>query len=989
MHPGEPSRGARSRRLVLGFALAGLAAVLPITPGRAQAAVLRPGFETLELARNDDGSTGAVDIGFPANLFGTEYLDVYVNNNGNITFDSALSTFTPFSLTSTARVIVAPFFADVDTRATTNGAQPTRYGQGTVGTRPAFGATWRNVGYYSQHTEHLNTFQVVLIDRSDTGGGNFDIEFNYEAITWETGTASGGDKNGRGGSSARVGYSKGTGEANTFFEFPGSGVPGSFLGGGLTGTSRNSGVNGRHVFSVRNGAVTDTDTDGDGLLDTWEENGFDADGDGTIDVNLPAMGAKKDHKDIFVEVDHMVRPPVCVWQLCWGGRSFAPMVEALDDVRAAFALGDIRNPDGTTGINMHIDAGATTVMNSPTNSTWGALSGANEVPYAQRLGTRNADRSYNWTAFDARKAAHFNASRAKIFHYAIYGEFFADSLSSGISNGIPGAAFLVTDGDWANGFSRTEEAGTFMHELGHNLGLSHGGGDGVQYKPNYLSVMNYSFQFTGIPNAFTLDYSRRKLRPLNESRLDERAGLDPDAALVGLGTVFYCPGGAKRSDGAPATNVDWNCNGSGSQPAVAANINRGAGTTLTGYDDWANIVFDGGPVGPGSAPAAAPAGAAVEEEELTFDTAVERGVAAAPGDGGITFEGPTSLIPDTGTVPLVVTVQNLSSISTRYRVRLTSPLVGTVEQTISLAGGFVGTVSFPVSTAGVAPGTQQMIAELFVDGESSLRASELSSVDIIDMNAAGATEDLADALVQLGTTTDPELSPAVAGAFATMGNDELGAPTATMTRPGTQRFLLDTPTRITWIAPSDPDGIAGYDVTRRSATPKGAFGDFTTVAANTTTTTMTSQLAPGTHCWRARATDGAGTVGAFSGDACVGIPIPIASGAARGTWRSVSEDAAYRGVLLSSTQKGASVTFSGLRFRTLSVIASRSMDAGKVAVIVAGERIATINLRGRAGHAKSILIRAGADLVGPVTVKLVVVSKGKPVQLEGLGVSRV
>ena len=49
-----------------------------------------------------------------------------------------------------------------------------------------------------------------------------------------------------------------------------------------------------------------------------------------------------------------------------------------------------------------------------------------------------------------------------------------------------------------------------MHELGHNLGLRHGGGDDVNYKPNYLSIMNYAFQFAGLrqdePPRF--DYSR-------------------------------------------------------------------------------------------------------------------------------------------------------------------------------------------------------------------------------------------------------------------------------------------------------------------------------------------------------------------------------------------------------------------------------------------------------------------------------------------------
>ena len=39
-----------------------------------------------------------------------------------------------------------------------------------------------------------------------------------------------------------------------------------------------------------------------------------------------------------------------------------------------------------------------------------------------------------------------------------------------------------------------------MHELGHNLGLEHGGRDDGNYKPNYLSVMNYLYE-GGIPRA--------------------------------------------------------------------------------------------------------------------------------------------------------------------------------------------------------------------------------------------------------------------------------------------------------------------------------------------------------------------------------------------------------------------------------------------------------------------------------------------------------
>jgi len=181
---------------------------------------------------------------------------VYVNNNGNLTFNGSLSTYTPFGLTATNKEIIAPYFADVDTRGPSSGV--VTYGTSTVDGHKAFGVNYPNVGYYRDHTDKLNNFQVVLIDRSDTGAGNFDIEYNYNKIQWETGDASGGNKS-LGGTSAHVGYSNGSGNPGTFFELGGSGTPGSFLDSnmatGLINHAINSDVAGRYVFSTRNGSI--------------------------------------------------------------------------------------------------------------------------------------------------------------------------------------------------------------------------------------------------------------------------------------------------------------------------------------------------------------------------------------------------------------------------------------------------------------------------------------------------------------------------------------------------------------------------------------------------------------------------------------------------------------------------------------------------------------------------------------------------------------
>src|SRR5205085_10702184 len=129
------------------------------------------------------------------------------------------------------------------------------WGTDTVDGHNAFGVDWPLVGYYSVHTNKLDKFQVLLIDRSDTGANNFDIEFNYDQIQWETGDASGGS-NGLGGSSARAGFSNGlSGMAEQSFELAGSAVNGAFLDSGPGGTSLihnsfNSPVAGRYLFTV-------------------------------------------------------------------------------------------------------------------------------------------------------------------------------------------------------------------------------------------------------------------------------------------------------------------------------------------------------------------------------------------------------------------------------------------------------------------------------------------------------------------------------------------------------------------------------------------------------------------------------------------------------------------------------------------------------------------------------------------------------------------
>lgn len=241
------------------FALiAGSLAIALAIGSPAQAGPVDPGFRSSTFPANDDGATGATNLGFSANYFGTTYTQTYISNNGYLTFNNGQGTYTPFGLGSgySGQPIIAAFFADVDTRG--QGSGLTSYGTGTYAGHAAFGATWPLVGYYAFGVNKLNTFQIILTNRVDTGAGNFDIYLNYDQIQWETGGASGGS-GGLGGTSAAVGYNAGLAgnPAGTYFQFAGSLVNGALLDGGPNSLTAgtNDGVRGQYLFAVRNGVV--------------------------------------------------------------------------------------------------------------------------------------------------------------------------------------------------------------------------------------------------------------------------------------------------------------------------------------------------------------------------------------------------------------------------------------------------------------------------------------------------------------------------------------------------------------------------------------------------------------------------------------------------------------------------------------------------------------------------------------------------------------
>jgi hypothetical protein len=187
------------------------------------------------------------------------------------------------------------------------------------------------------------------------------------------------------------------------------------------------------------------------------------------------------------------------------------------------------------------------------------------------------------------KNAYFNHAGDSRYFYSIWAHNYSYqgvfTTSSGIAD-LPGNTHVISLGSFSDQTgTMSNQIGTFVHEFGHNLGQLHGGADNANYKPNYISIMNYFYQLSGVGPSLvalgfantgsgfnTFGYSHGFLPSLNEGALDENVG-------IGLGRA-----------------VDWNCDNV-IQSLVSKDIqwsNRcGAGNAglsiLTDYDNWSSI----------------------------------------------------------------------------------------------------------------------------------------------------------------------------------------------------------------------------------------------------------------------------------------------------------------------------------------------------------------------------------------------------------------
>ncbi|MBQ4798288.1 lamin tail domain-containing protein [Pseudoalteromonas sp. MMG006] len=327
------------------------------------------------------------------------------------------------------------------------------------------------------------------------------------------------------------------------------------------------------------------DDDEDGIPDCAEQ-------EGTTFAGLPLYewGARTSQKDIFIEVDYMDSSDAGI----------TPHRTALEKIVTVFA---------EKGYTVHFDVGDLFDQSTNTAPQNFDLGGGNTVPFN------------NYTPFEydlsspslfVYKMEYTDITRRPIFHYLLMansGNEDGSISGSGIAE-ISGNDLMVTMGGWgltldtqiATNVAYNYQASTIFHELGHNLGLYHGGDEEINFKPNHLSSMNYLYQLAGLstignnegdryyerfypgnancditPNTnshlgstddFIIDYSSGSSANLDESTILEAQGLNRNGSLP----------------------VDFNCNTINTESLNSFDTNQDNSiSVLRDVDEWSML----------------------------------------------------------------------------------------------------------------------------------------------------------------------------------------------------------------------------------------------------------------------------------------------------------------------------------------------------------------------------------------------------------------
>jgi hypothetical protein len=135
-----------------------------------------------------------------------------------------------------------------------------------------------------------------------------------------------------------------------------------------------------------------------------------------------------------------------------------------------------------------------------------------------------------------------------------------------------------------------------------------------------------------------------------------------------------------------------------------------------------------------------------------------------------------------------------------------------------------------------------------------------------------------------------------------------------------------------------------------------------------------------------QAVDPHGLQSPWSSQRCTAAALDDRALSASSGWKHGSGKKYFDRTITTGSRKGIKLTLKTAAIDRVAILASRAAKAGTIRVLVGGKSVGKVRLAGKAANQKWFTLPMFAPRRGPVVIK--VLSKGKPVAIDGLGISQ-
>lgn len=213
-------------------------------------------------------------------------------------------------------------------------------------------------------------------------------------------------------------------------------------------------------------------------------------------------------------------------------------------------------------------------------------------------------------------------------------------------------------------------------------------------------------------------------------------------------------------------------------------------------------------------------------------------------------------------------------------------------------------------------------------------------------------------------------------------------PAVTLNRPGSAT-TVSSAIPLEWSASDSLSALQpGTDLyVSSSRWNQSTFSTPAVVVDNAPGTETSYAATPGaTYCFQARVLDTASNA-STSPQKCTTVPLDDASLAGSG-WTRAAKSGQFKGTWTTTTTKGRTLTRTGIKAKSLALVANRVSNGGLVEVRWNGTLVKKISLKGTTAAKKVYPIVTWSGLhTGTLTIK-VISATGRPVRIDGLAVAK-